>query len=438
MGPFIIPFRQSLFRKIAIGLFVSAFLANFFHHMAVADKLWFVDLRNRVVGARLMDKGIPPYFFKWNPSYPEELYDPIDNRCNIKNNMITSPPSVLMLLEPLGRLSYMHICRIWIVIHYIFFLFIFVACYAYFKNSTARTALGIAGTCLVLSGQWVNSITSGQTHFFFPAFIAVMILLSGIRWQFRFLAIGSLMALLVWLRPNAIVLFPFALLSSQINRKQLAAGFVGGGVVFAGITLLLHQVPLWLDFLASCREWAHYYSTDFKFKYCKAYKSVIEGKRSNVVYVFHADMEVMTPRSLIKRITGININYSLLLWFAILSYMGALLVSFRKQISLLPEALLTGVLLYWVFELAAPIPKTTYYYVELFIVVLYLAGKFTQLHKPEKVLLIFSMLFIFLDFVPINMLIAELFTMSSLAVYLVRSRFNTPPDLLVVAHPEVS
>jgi hypothetical protein len=111
---------------------------------------------------------------------------------------------------------------------------------------------------------------------------------------------------------------------------------------------------------------------------------------------------------------------------AIVSYLAALLIAYKKPFLLFSEAILMGLLLYWVFEVVSPISKMSYYYVELFVIVFFLAGKFKELSVAGKILLIASMVLNFLDFVPLNMTIAEILTIGS---YLTTRIFNNEKKL---------
>src|SRR5688500_3778349 len=116
--------------------------------------------------------------------------------------MITCPPSVLLLLQPLSKFSYVYISYIFVVLHYVFFLLIFIPFYAFFKTPDARLFITIGGIILLFSGQWVGSVFLGQSHFMLPALLAWVIFMSGTKWPYRFLSIGLLFSLMVWIRPN--------------------------------------------------------------------------------------------------------------------------------------------------------------------------------------------------------------------------------------------
>ncbi|MEM7760885.1 MAG: hypothetical protein AAF298_22560, partial [Cyanobacteria bacterium P01_A01_bin.40] len=75
------------------------------------------DLRNRVVGARLMLKGIDPYFFKWHPRLSVKFYDPLDNPIELLSKL-SVPPTVLVLHSIIAGLSYIQQKLIWLIVQW--------------------------------------------------------------------------------------------------------------------------------------------------------------------------------------------------------------------------------------------------------------------------------------------------------------------------------
>src|SRR5438046_2318783 len=59
------------------------------------------DLRNRVVGARVMLAGYDPYTFLWQPGMPEEWLDPVREA---KVHRLTVPPPTLWLYTVIAPL----------------------------------------------------------------------------------------------------------------------------------------------------------------------------------------------------------------------------------------------------------------------------------------------------------------------------------------------
>ena len=417
--------KQYYLARFLLMLFGICWAFNFYQHLSKVDNCFFVDLRNRVVGARLMKQDISPYFFKWSSAFPETLRDPIDG-CNTKNSMVTAPPSLLLLMQPLTGISYKQICYLWAVIHYLFFLFIFGSIYFYFRNSYSRNLITISGIILLFCSQWVQSIFVGQSHFILPAVLGTLILLSGSKWGYRFLSIGLLFSFLVWIRPNAILIFPFLLCCKEINRWQVIKGLLAGGLLLAGITLALNHENEWLDFYLSCKEWIKMHIQGIELIQCP-HPEIVEGKlvKFQGEYPARLDSEITNLFGIIHHKFNVAVKQNYITVGSLIIYLALLYFSSKRPFGLLPDALLMGMFLYWLFEITAPFNKTSYYFLELFFIIYYLAGKFKELNTASKVFLLLSFLFNFLSFVPINMVIAELCLIGSLCFYLFKEYFQS-------------
>jgi Glycosyltransferase family 87 len=413
------------FVQILFFLFALCLCLSFIRYYSKIDDCYFIDLRNRVVGARLIKLGISPYFFKWNSSYPETLLDPID-KCNIKNNMITSPPSLLLLMTPLGGLSYFKICYYWFIIQYLFFLGIVISFYAHFKNVFSRIFLLMTGIILVFSDFWADSIFRGQSHFIFPAMLAIILLLESLKWRTRFLWIGILLSILIWIRPNALLLVPFCFLCRWIDRRYLFLGLSGGALFFVAITFLFKQEGYWLDFYRSCTEWMKNSSSGLKLAGCPA-PAIVEFKTVHYQqhgFVLKYKTQITDIFSIASTKFHILLPQVYLFGFFLVTYLSAIYFCIKRPARSFSEALLTGVLLYWMSEMTAPILKMSYYYVELFTVVLFLACKFIDLAFREQCLLLAGLLLSYSFFIPMNLVIAEVATMTALLSYLLRMKQN--------------
>lgn len=79
------------------------------------------DLRNRVVGARLMLEGIDPYFFKWYPGLPDLFYDPLDVPDEVLSKL-SVPPTVLVLHSIIAKLPYLQQKILWLIVQWSAFL----------------------------------------------------------------------------------------------------------------------------------------------------------------------------------------------------------------------------------------------------------------------------------------------------------------------------
>lgn len=92
----------------AIGFLVD--LQNTFTYIGT-------DLRNRVIGARLIIEGIDPYFFKWVPGLSDRFYDPSDDARHILSKT-SVPPTVLALHWIMARLPYLQQKLLWLIVQW--------------------------------------------------------------------------------------------------------------------------------------------------------------------------------------------------------------------------------------------------------------------------------------------------------------------------------
>jgi hypothetical protein len=227
------------------------------------------------------------------------------------------------------------------------------------------------------------------------------------------------------------LIFPFLLCCKEINRVEVIKGLLAGGFVLATITLALHHQKYWLDFYLSFLEWIKMQLYMVKVAPC-SHPEMIEGKyvKFQGEYPARLDSEIANVFNILRHEFNINVKRNYITVGTVLTYLGLFYFALKRPFKGLPEALLMGMLLYWLFEITAPINKTTYYFVELFFIVYYLAGRFNDLHIAGKIFLMLSFLFNFLGFVPINMVIAELCLIASLCIYLLKE-YSRSPDTVI-------
>ncbi|MBS1597571.1 MAG: DUF2029 domain-containing protein [Bacteroidetes bacterium] len=382
-------------------------------------------MRNRVVGARLLGKNIPPYYFKWNSTYPETLFDPGD-MCNIKNNMITSPPSFLLLMEPLAGLQYRTICYWWIVIHYIFFLLMVVPLYFLFNDPKSRIFLLCAAALLLFSDDWIVSILVGQNYFIVPAFISNLLWLQKRPSTFAYWLSGILLACMIWIRPNALVILPFFLFWRHADKKQIFYGVGVCAFCLVLLTVALKQQNLWIDFYSSCREWIKNNGNGLIVERCPAQNisEYVVDKNHAGHWFLPVHNQLGDIFNLAKAKLNVLIKPAYLFVFFLCCYLVILGISIFKPAKSFSEALFTGFIVYWISEVTAPILKMNYQSVELFVVILFLMCKLTDLRLLEKWLVISALAFMHLRFVPMHLVIADWLIMIGLLGYILRIKFD--------------
>lgn len=133
-----------------------------------------VDLRNRVVGARLLNTEYSPYFFKWREGISDKLLDPSDNP-NEKINRVTVPPSILILQSLITGLDYRAIKKIWFLFQYLCLVYILFTFMIMSKSFLKKNWIIIVGL-LFIGGtpSWRLHVERGHIyimHFFFVLLI---------------------------------------------------------------------------------------------------------------------------------------------------------------------------------------------------------------------------------------------------------------------------
>jgi len=203
------------------------------------------DLRNRVVGARLMLEGIDPYFFKWQPGWSKRFYDPMDSPTELVAKL-SVPPTVLAVHAVMADLSYVQQKVIWLLAQWgalIGTLLIFLKT----SNSQAKKVLMLSASFFFANSLfWRLHISSGQIYVIYIFLLAITWLFANHRSSYSHLVSGFFAGVTVGLRPSFILLFiPF------ISRKKHL--FVSGGA----LGLLSSLTASWL--VAGTFIWHRYF-----------------------------------------------------------------------------------------------------------------------------------------------------------------------------------
>jgi len=185
------------------------------------------DMRNRVVGARLVKDSIVPYYYHWFPGdplrYVMEL--DVDTVRYRKATSITSSPVFHHALAPVCDYDQSAIEDFFYYLFYGLFLLVFgIAAY---KSRNLPLAL-LFFAAFLFSDGWNFHVAMGQVYFLF-GFLLFVIGCLLLRRQYLFA--GLVLAFLCLLRLNCVLfLLPFALCLRQY--RSFFAGFLAGMAVY--------------------------------------------------------------------------------------------------------------------------------------------------------------------------------------------------------------
>ncbi len=152
------------------------------------------------------------------------------------------PPSFLLLIYPLGFLSYYAAYAVWIFVTFAF----------YFIISVWRQERGLGASLVVLAPASIVTFASGQTGFLTSALIV-----GGLRFAGPRPILGGVLLGLATVKPQLGLLVPIALVAARLWRATAAAGATAALLVLASTAAFGWQAwPLWLGKLAGHADWA--------------------------------------------------------------------------------------------------------------------------------------------------------------------------------------
>jgi len=208
-----------------------------------------VDLRNRVVGARLEKDGRLPYFYKWRPGDGLRYYDP-RNFDNWKASNITASPFFHHLLSPIADCPQATLLTGWLVSEYLILTGMTALCLFLAKTTVQKQAVLGVPILFLLTSAWKVHVSVAQIYLWIPAL--ALLFYGCIRrpghfaWGF---CAGVLAGSLLLIRFNTIFfLGPFILLARRYSRSWWMAFFLpllagAGWVVGNG-----QERTLWKDY----------------------------------------------------------------------------------------------------------------------------------------------------------------------------------------------
>lgn len=316
-----------------------------------------VDLRNRVVGARLLLKGLDPYHFKWTEDYPETLQDPLDNP-DEKVNRVTVTPSLLVLHAPLAPLPYRLQRYSWLALQWLFLLgcAFFVA-----RTSGSReeaSAAWILALLISISPFWRFHVERGQVYVLYAFLLLVAFWAASRNNRLLTRLSGPLLGLLATLRPT----FVFFLVPLLVFRKWKLAGGMTLGIVATLIFFLpLAGVQTWKSYASAMEEHGKENLGLYKPLADPKRETEIEGMTNLASFMpfpaINTSVQLMAKRKLHKNLDSTDMG---ILMMIAITLGGLSLLPFRHRSPSLSLLFLLGSILVLVSEYFLPAVKTSY------------------------------------------------------------------------------
>jgi len=193
------------------------------------DNNYTIDLRKRVVGARLQMDGKSPYFYSWKEKDGVRYYDhkAYDND-STQVSSITASPFFHHLLYPIADLPQRQISRIWLGVEYFMLIACMFIAFSFTINIYQKYCVAIFFALVLFTEAWMMHIAYGQSYIIIPAlaFGFLFCIRRQERIDFVFLA-GIIAAIMILTKPTLILFFvPFAFFIKKIPIKNILLLFI--------------------------------------------------------------------------------------------------------------------------------------------------------------------------------------------------------------------
>ncbi|MBV9387391.1 MAG: DUF2029 domain-containing protein [Chroococcidiopsidaceae cyanobacterium CP_BM_ER_R8_30] len=319
-----------------------------------------VDLRNRVVGARLLLNGIDPYYFKWHHGMPDLWLDPLVDP-NWPVSRVTVPPTVLMVHATIAKLPYFTQRIIWFLLQW-GFLLLTLSIFAKSTNSITKSKLIWIIGLLFFSGSyfWRLHVERGQIY------IVYVFLLSYAYWLARkfkrnYIISGFWIGLTASLRPPVVLMFLPILLYRQ--WKLLIGSIIGlmSSLIFS---FAFAGVKVWEKYFSALKvdEEVHSGLINIKDigKYNADFPKQIEGMKT-----ISKALRIPVPDTSIQNIFqqfGINFSFGILLAALCILLIFICLFLHKNRTHIRPHDMifLSGMLMIIISEYFLPASRQTY------------------------------------------------------------------------------
>lgn len=379
-----------------------------------------IDLRDKVMGGRMLFSGTSIYTFKWHAGDDVRLFDPNDAP-SAELNRYTGSPAQSLLFSSLNRMDFGTIRITWLLAQYGLFA-LCVWLFARGADKMDRTLLWASAVVLMLcSIHWHLHVERGQIYVLFGAAMAVIAYLSltGSIWSQRFT--GAILTVLVVMKPTYAVLgLPYLF----ARRWNVVAG---GLVSLVGLVALFGALGLfddWQNYFAAMQRWsvANFDTgADRTAELMRGGPSIVEGL-TNLRERKAFDVEDDSLRGLASFIHGQDLSPRVCQMFTLVGFVVLFPLFIRRFRSMTgPDLFLLAFLGWWWTIFCLPAPRYDYQYVQ-WLAPLLLIIRDRRHYAPEGLaLLIAGALFglrLFSFAVPFSYLLGEVLMLLGVLVIL--------------------
>lgn len=378
------------------------------------------DLRNRITGARLIEDGKDPYFFKWKPTDPIKYYEPNDYR-GLEVSSSTSSPFFHRLISPLNHLPFLTIAWVWLALEYLFFLLMVIIGLYFYNSYSVKSCILLFSGGFLLTDAWITHVLVGQLYIFIASatFIIATVFIRT-KESKHHLWLGLLAALTILIRPPVLLIY----LPLLFRIKKCYRFCISTTICLAAYLIFLAVNPgeraLWMSYTKSIQIHTQFHEGLIKEKKVPKTNNIhfLEGydfrKVDSLVKIssIKSHTEVGNLMYLQKMITGKSIEPKTAskISMMVLAIIFILFWYIKRQPAQ-HEVFIMGYILYLTWEMLSPIVRNQYYTVEFFPLVLLVVSNVKRIWAVAPILIVIGVILNITNtpLIPVRHTIGELF-----------------------------
>lgn len=208
-----------------------------------------IDLRNRVVGARVWLDGRDPYFTKWEEDTPDYYLDGRDYFYDLPVSRCTVTPSLLLLHLPFASLNYKTQQYLWFILQEILLL-ITIYILAFHAKSNFKLILIIGFMFQIGAYFWRFHVANGQIYVLYLFLITVAYTLVKSPLKNRDFWAGFVLGILASWRPPVLIMgVPMMI----FKKWKLISGGICGVLVGFVSSLFISGIGIWKSYFAAMK-----------------------------------------------------------------------------------------------------------------------------------------------------------------------------------------
>ncbi len=341
------------------------------------------DLRNRIVGARLMKYGINPYFYTWKEEEPETFIDPFHNPEILPNRVAVTPLS--LAFHNLLPNEYSSTVKVWYFLSWGAFITSAFILTHFQENSFNKFSQILIFLLFSVQTGWYIHLTLGQIYVWYVLLFSITVFI--FQKGYKKLPM-TILGITILLRPFY-VLFLIPIWFFRKNQlKNISVG-IFTSIIFA---ILISGVMPWKSYILSMLQHTNIDRMNyFNFDFIKYYPTVIED-----IHFFnnHRQIYPVDKQNLMYVLNSEYFRLPQIFWREITILFLSVIVYFNykiKEAVISPTIILVGFIIVLGVELLTPIPRYDYYNIQLLIPLAILINSLEQ--KDVISLILFTAIF---------------------------------------------